>query len=182
MQLIPECTQLNDIVQQYSHKIHRIAPDGNCLFRMLSHQAFGDQMYHAQMRKTLVMLISDNMEKYQPIYIGRNPFHGHVSSMSKDGIWGTQVEIQAAADYLGLPIYELMYDSTTNCHKWIAFKPCHMQSLTEEIMPQPHFPFTTDHIELLHNQYYYDSIVSNSYCKLPVPILNTVDSAIVQID
>jgi len=69
-------------------------------------------MYHAQMRKTLVMLINDNMEKYQPIYIGRNWLHDHVSSMSKDSIWGMQVEIQAAADYLGLHVYELMYDDS----------------------------------------------------------------------
>jgi len=181
MQVIPEYTQLTDIVQKYSRKIHRVAPDGNCLFRTLSHQAFGDQMYHTQMRKALVMLISNNMEKYRPIYIGRNPFYDHVSSMSKDRIWGTQVEIQAAADYLKLPIYELMYDSVTSRHKWIAFKPRHIESMTEENMPQPHFPFTTDHIELLHNQYHYDSIVSNSYCKLSVPIFNTVDIT-VQID
>jgi len=74
------------------------------------------------------MLISDNMEKYQPIYNGRNSFHDHVSSMSKDGIWGTQVEIQAA---VGLHEYELMYDSTTNNHKWIAFKPRQIELLME---------------------------------------------------
>jgi len=98
MQVIPEYIQLNDMLQKYSCKIHRVAPDGNCLFRTLSNQAFGDQMYYTQMRKALVMLISNNMEKYYPICIGRNPYHDHVSSMSKDGIWGTQVEIQAAAE------------------------------------------------------------------------------------
>ena len=72
--------------------------------------------------------------------------------MYKDGIWGTQLEIQAAADCLALPIYELMYNSETSCHKWIAFKPRHTESLLEEIMPQPHFPFTVDHIQLLHNK------------------------------
>jgi len=55
-----------------------------------------------------------------------------------------------------------MYDSATSCHKWIAFKPHHTESLTEEIIPQPHFSFTTNHNELLHNQYFYDSIVSSN--------------------
>jgi len=73
------------IVPQYNRKIHRVAPDGNCFFRTLSHQAFDDQMYHAQMRKTLVMLIS---EKYQPIYIGRNSFHDHVSSTWPKMVYG----------------------------------------------------------------------------------------------
>ena len=59
----------------------------NCLFRALSHQALGDQMYHIQMRAALVMQISNNLKKYQPFYIGRNPYHEHVASMYKDGIW-----------------------------------------------------------------------------------------------
>ena len=133
--MIPAYMQLNDIVQQYSRKIHRVAPDGNCLFRGLSHQVFGDQMYCTQMRKAIVTQMINNLEKYQPFYIERNPFHEHVGSMYKDGTsWGTQLEIQAAADY--------------------------------ETMPQPHFPFTVDHIELLHNKYHYDSIVSENFCKL----------------
>ena len=130
VQVIPEYTTLTAIVQQYSRKIYRVAPDGNCLFRALSHQAFGDQAYHTQMRKVLVTLISDNMEKYQPFYMGRNTFTEHISSMSKDGIWGTQLEIQAAADCLGLPIYELMYCSPASSYKWITFKPHHVLSLS----------------------------------------------------
>ena len=74
------------IVQKYGRKIHRVTPDGNCLFRALSHQTFGDQMYHIQMRAALVMQISNNLKEYQPFYIGRNPYHEHVASMYKDGI------------------------------------------------------------------------------------------------
>jgi len=143
MQVIPEYTQLDVIVQQCNRKIHRVAPDGNCLFRTLSHQALGDQIYHSQLRKALVTLVSDNMEIYKSFYIGRNSFCDHVSSMFKDGIWGTQVEIQAAADYFVLPVYELMYNSITSSHKWIVFKPHHGVSdpSTEDTMPQPYFPF-----------------------------------------
>ena len=57
MQVIPAYRQLNDIVQQYGCRIHAVTPDGNCLFRALSHQALGDQMYHIQMRAALVMQI-----------------------------------------------------------------------------------------------------------------------------
>ena len=183
MQVIPAYTQLNDIVQQYGHKIHRVTPDGNCLFRALSHQAFGDQMYHIQLRAALVMQISNNLKKYQPFYIGRNPYHEHVASMYKDGVWGTQLELQAAADCIRLPIYELIYNSTTGCHKWIVFKPRHFLSLPEDIMPQPHFPFTVDHIELLHNKHHYDSIVSDNFNKLQVPSLTPVENTeIIHID
>ena len=68
-------------------------------------------MYHTQMCHALVTQISTNLEKYQRFYIGRNPFHEHVNSMYKDGIWDTQSEIQATANCLTLPIYELMYYS-----------------------------------------------------------------------
>ena len=140
MRVIPAYTQLNDIVQQHGRKIHCVTPDGNCLIRALSHQAFGDQIYHIQMRAALVIQISNNLKKYQPFYI---PYHEHVVSMYKDGVWGTQLELQATADCIRLPIYELIYNSTTGCHKWIVFKPCHFLLLPEDIiMPQLHFPFT----------------------------------------
>ena len=87
MQVIPAYTQLNDIVQQYGRKIHHVTLDGSCLFRALSHQAFGDQMYHIQLRAALIMQISNNLKKYQQFYIGRNPYHEHVASMYKDGVW-----------------------------------------------------------------------------------------------
>ena len=63
--------------------------------------------------------------------------------MSKDGIWGTQLEIQAASDCLGVPVYELMYCSATSSHKWITFKPCHVL-ITHDMIPQPHF-----HLQLI---------------------------------
>ena len=114
MQVTSAYTHLNDIVQQNNCKIHHVAPDGNCLFRALSHQVFSGQMYHTHMRAALVTQISNNLEKYQSFYIGRISFHWHVSSMCKDGIWGMQLEIQAAVDRLGLSICELMYNSATN--------------------------------------------------------------------
>ena len=78
MQVIPAYTQLNGIVQQYGLKIHHVTPNCNCLFRALSRQAFGDQMYHIQMCVALVMQI---LKKYQPFYTERNLYHEHVSSM-----------------------------------------------------------------------------------------------------
>ena len=50
------------------------------------------------MHKALVIVISDNLEGYKPLYIGRrNGIKEHVDRMSKDGMWGTQLEIQAAS-------------------------------------------------------------------------------------
>ena len=114
-----------EAINKYNRTIHRVAPDGNCLFRALAHQAFGDQTRHTQMRKVLVMFISDNLQRYKFLYMGRrNGFEEHVDMMSKDGIWDTQLEMQAATDCLGVPVYELMYCSATNIHKWTTFKPC----------------------------------------------------------
>ena len=98
--------------------------------------------------------------------------------MYKDGMWGTQLELQAAADCISFSIHELQYNSATSCHKWIGFKLHHSVSLPEEIMPQPQFPFMVDHIELLHSEYHYDSIVSDKFCKLDlqVPSLRPVEN------
>ena len=50
-------------------------------------------------------------------------------------------------------------------------------------MPQPYFPFTVDHIELLHNKHHYDGIVSDNFYKLQVSSLTPVENTeIIHID
>jgi len=114
LQVFPEYQQMAAIVNWYNRTIDHVALDVNCLFRALAHQAFGDKTYHTQMWKVLVMLISDNLQRYKFLYMGRrNGFEEHDDMMSM----GTQLEMQAVADCLGVPEYELMYCSATNSHK-----------------------------------------------------------------
>jgi len=72
--------------------------------------------------------------------------------MYKNDIWRTKLKTQELPCILS--INELMYNSATSCHEWIAFELCHTVSLLEEIMPWSHFLFAVDHIDLLHNKYY----------------------------
>ena len=100
-------------MQQYNRKIRqirRVAPDGNCLFRALSHQAFGDQMYHTQMRAALVTQISNNLEKYQPFILEEIHFISMLvlCLRTASGVRNWKYK------QLLIASYELMYNSATN--------------------------------------------------------------------
>jgi len=79
--------------------------DGNCLFRAISHQIWGNQERHMEMRRACC----DYMLKHQ---IGRemylsNDNEGYVSYINKkklDGEWGDDPEIRAMEEMLDVKI------------------------------------------------------------------------------
>ena len=80
--------------------------DGNCLFRAMSKQLFGTDTLHHQLREFLAVIVL-NHDRYQQFYIPSETttFQQHQESIHQLGVWGTQVEIQAASDSYQMPVY-----------------------------------------------------------------------------
>lgn len=87
--------------------------------------------------------------------------------MQRPGVWGTHVEILAAATYFQIPVYILRAPSPSN-YKWEVINPLgHHHNFRYQLCPEIdieaddfHRP---DHIEILHSSNsHYDSIVSSS--------------------
>ncbi|XP_055079136.1 uncharacterized protein LOC117373730 [Periophthalmus magnuspinnatus] len=86
----------------------KIVADGNCFFRAVSQAISGTQKYHRKIRLATVKQLEKNPSKYNTLLRD-----GHfsveqyisVSNMRKVGTWATEVEIHAAADYLGVDIF-----------------------------------------------------------------------------
>ena len=96
-------TDVDDFLMSQDRSAHLILPDGNCLFRALSHQLYGCEKYHVELRNILLHVLQGNFTTYKSFWIedtpqGKVTFQEHLKNLTKLGSWGTQVEIQAASD------------------------------------------------------------------------------------
>jgi len=71
--------------------------DGNCLFRAIADQLERAPNKCAAYRKKICDFISQNREDYEPFIEDDETFDGYLKEMRMDGIWGGQLEIQAAS-------------------------------------------------------------------------------------
>ena len=69
------------------------------MFRAISHQTFGVEDKHREVRLALHKTIQINYERYQCLWISNGTFSEHVENIKSCGVWGTQMELQAASDY-----------------------------------------------------------------------------------
>mmetsp|Transcript_66190 Transcript_66190/g.158318 ORF Transcript_66190/g.158318 Transcript_66190/m.158318 type:complete len:244 (+) Transcript_66190:103-834(+) len=78
-------------------KVKKVRADGNCQFRALAVQIYGNEDRHAEVRKAVVQQLYANKEVYTPFL--DEPFADYMASMAKPGNWGDHVTLQAAADW-----------------------------------------------------------------------------------
>ncbi|CAC5392235.1 unnamed protein product [Mytilus coruscus] len=99
-------------------KLKSIISDGNCLFRALSFAISQRQEYHKQIRKKIVdhiLHISKDLSSFV-----RDPYENaeeyvRMQKMKESNIWGTELEILAAAHFMQADIY------TFTNNKWIKY-------------------------------------------------------------
>uniref|UniRef100_A0AAV1UCS7 OTU domain-containing protein n=1 Tax=Peronospora matthiolae TaxID=2874970 RepID=A0AAV1UCS7_9STRA len=85
--------QLNSI----GCKLHEVEADGNCLFRALADQIFGDQTQHQQARDEIVEYMEHQREDFEPFMEDEEKFEKYCERMRSDGTWGGNQELYAAA-------------------------------------------------------------------------------------
>ena len=56
-------------------------------------------------------------------FVWQGDVQDHVRHMREGGIWATQVEIAAAASYLGVRIFSCTPHPLTKLNYWVCFKP-----------------------------------------------------------
>ena len=74
-----------------------VAADGNCFFRALSDQRWGDDSHHAALRRDVVEYMKKNREDFEPFIEDDEKWDSYVARMSEDGAWAGNVELQAAS-------------------------------------------------------------------------------------
>ena len=66
-------TDVESFLMSQCYLAHDVLPDGNCMFRALSHQLYGSDQHHVQVRSMLLEVIESNKIIYQPYWIEDMP-------------------------------------------------------------------------------------------------------------
>ena len=92
--------RLDNRLAAYGLKEKKVRGDGNCQFRALADQLFGDQERHAECRAVVMNQLRAESEHYA-VFVPED-WGAYVSEMSRDSAWGDHITLQAAADAYGV--------------------------------------------------------------------------------
>eukprot|EP01006_Ploeotia_vitrea_P033865 TRINITY_DN65648_c3_g1_i2.p1 TRINITY_DN65648_c3_g1~~TRINITY_DN65648_c3_g1_i2.p1 ORF type:complete len:491 (-),score=245.18 TRINITY_DN65648_c3_g1_i2:32-1504(-) len=95
--------------QQRGYVILDMAPDGNCLFRAIAHQVYGDQEVHMIVRRKCMEYIHSQRTFYSG-YIDYD-FDEYVRRMCFSGEWGGEIEVRAMGELYRRPIEIYAYST-----------------------------------------------------------------------
>ena len=108
----------------------KVQGDGNCLFRSLSYVVTGRQMYHGIIRQkviqhmsTIECLLKPHMNNSFKEYLNR-------TKMSRQGTWGSDVELLAASHLFDTDIF--VYTKSGRDYKWNKFS----KSMLDGLLPK----------------------------------------------
>ena len=147
------------MLNMMNRRVETILGDGNCMFRCLALIAYGDEMLHAKIRELLVDFISENRKDFYP-YIDGNIVE-YITRVRHARVWGTAVELIAAASLFGMPVFTLTPHGDS--YRWLCYQPLKSNSLVYPKEPPPVRLQHMDHIELFNvHGCHYDCILSRS--------------------
>lgn len=142
-----------------------IVGDGNCLFRAIAKELFGDQKHHVKLREILMDYITTNSNSFKQ-FLTSCPEGGmmeHCSRVRKLGTFATQVEIYAFSHFLNMPIYVYTMTGLASTWKWLLYSP---NRILKYHPLYNNFPLALPpnyHIELCHtNGNHFDRVVPTS--------------------
>jgi OTU domain-containing protein 5 len=89
--------------------IKKSAGDGNCLFRSISDQLYGDEKYYDDIRKLCMDYIEHEKIFFQDYVAG--DIEEYIEKKRRDGEWGDDIEIQAISEIYARPIEIYAFES-----------------------------------------------------------------------
>ena len=99
----------------------RILNDGNCLFRAFSYVITGRQVYHTKVREQIINhmrhiehFLLPHMKTSLDSYLATCKSH-----MTRNGVWGTDIEILSATSLLSTDVF--VYTKIGDTYKWQKF-------------------------------------------------------------
>ena len=133
---------------QWGRRIKVTCGDGNCLFRNIAMVMCGNEEHHQFVRRTLATFCSHNNKLFQQFC---HPIKDHIIGMMLDRIWGTDLEIHAAALLWQVDVYVCQPNTSDSSYSWICFKLFpQSQLIYPEESPQIPRPPGVLHFELLY--------------------------------
>jgi hypothetical protein len=96
--------------------------DGNCLFRSVAHQVYGDERYHGVLRAATAAYMAAESDFFASFVVGdRADFDAYVARVATLGVWGDDPEIQALCELFDRPAEIWAYDPAAGAGKLRTF-------------------------------------------------------------
>lgn len=94
-------------------RIIQMGTDGNCLFRAIAHQAYGDEDEHKMVRQKCMDYILSEKDYFKDFIIGGGEadVESYVSRKRLNAVWGDDIEIQALSEIYNRPIEIYAYSA-----------------------------------------------------------------------
>ena len=98
---------IDKFLLNHDRKIHNIKGDGNCLFQSFSHAFLNHEDHHFTLMNHIVRTINLNPTVFSNYLmpINKPTIEEHVKHMLRPCVWGTRLELKAAATLFQFPIY-----------------------------------------------------------------------------
>ncbi|GMF13133.1 unnamed protein product [Phytophthora lilii] len=128
----PRFTHYRDSLQAtLGLRIYDIEGDGNCLFRSVSHQVYGDDRHHALVRAACMDYMESEKEYFEPYVVGdMAAFMRYLRYKRRDGVWGDDPELQALCELYDRPAEVFAYYGGGHYDSLVG--PDHMENLIRE--------------------------------------------------
>ena len=100
-------------LRRHSLEVASCDGDGNCLFRAVADQVYGDQGLHAVVRASAVRLMEtqqSHFRAFMPDLEGRD-WNAHIAAMRADAVWGDDPEVEALSRLYNRPVEIWMFDA-----------------------------------------------------------------------
>jgi OTU domain-containing protein 5 len=118
----PRFLQYQNALRQNGLDLVSVEGDGNCLFRSISHQVYGDDKYHTLVRASCMDYMESEKEYFQPFVIGdMTHFIRYLNHKRQNGIWGDDPELQAMCELYDRPAEVYAYDPVHGYRKLRTF-------------------------------------------------------------
>ena len=147
---VDSTTLLNFRLGQLGLRALDVGGAGDCFFRAVSHQLYGNPNSHFRIRQAAVHYLRHNPERFIESNT-QNSWNGYLTIMSMQGTWCDALTVQAVAESLNIQIY--IIESNVNFGQVTLIQPHH---------PSQQQPRTIyiGHVDEIH----YVSTVPNSSC------------------
>ena len=132
---------LSTFLEKSGRKLCTALPDGNCLFRSLSHQLSGNQENHSFVRLLIQRFENLNKTKCSPFLMGVNEptIEEHIKKIGLPHTWGTHIEILAIATLYEISVY-VTRQSLSGSYYWEEVKPLKADGVSYPVIPSGTLP------------------------------------------
>ena len=96
----------NSRLRRYGLRAQEVGGNGNCLFRAIAYQIYGDVNRHLEIRRTGVQYLENNPDRFieSPV-VDNTLWSEYINYMSRAGAWGDHIILQAIAENMNLRIH-----------------------------------------------------------------------------